>query len=567
LSKNLESLKPGYDVVVVGSGYGGGVAASRLARCGLGVCVLERGREILTGEFPDRMSRAIKDFQITGDNINFGSSQGLFDIRVGDDIHVLQGCGLGGTSLINANVCLKPDPRVFEDPVWPEDIRKDDSLTLGFARAREMLRPTMFKDQYSLLKLRALDTASDALGTHMVCPPLHVTFRERVNAANIIQPACTLCGDCCSGCNVGAKTTVNLTYLPDAVAHGAEIFSGIKVRSLSKHNEGGWQIYYEINGSQGSNEIAPNGQIDCKILILAAGSLGTCEILLRSAEQGLALSNKLGKRFTGNGDVLAIGYNNDVDVNSVGIGFPPKVNGEPVGPAVAGLIDLRQTENVDDGVAIVDASIPSSMATGLASILAGADAAFGVDGDHTLADELDEFGRALKGLVNGAYSGAVRNTQSFLAIGHDQCSGELFLENDQIKINWPNAARQEVFRRIDDALTRAVAATGGTYIRNPLSETVLGENLLTVHPLGGAPMGESHENGVVNHKGEVFDPGNSEIQNALHDGLYICDGSIMPRSLGIHPLFTITAMAERILMHLYRDRSFIYVDTTTDELA
>jgi len=289
--------------------------------------------------------------------------------------------------------------------------------------------------------------------------------------------------------------------------------------------------------------------------------------LLRSAQQGLALSDKLGTRFTGNGDALAIGYNNDIEVNGIGIGFPPKISREAVGPAVAGLIDLRLTDNVDDGIAVVDASIPSSMATGLSSLLAGAGLAFGDDQNHTLSDEMDELGRALKGLVKGAYSGAVRNTQTFLAIGHDQCNGEMLMENDQIKINWPGAARQEVFRRIDDALTKAVSATGGTYIRNPLSETILGENLLTVHPLGGAPMGDSHLNGVVNHKGEVFDPEPSQLDKAVHDGLYICDGSIMPKSLGIHPLFTITAMAERIMIHLYRDRSLPYTDTKSNELV
>src|SRR5665648_737148 len=106
LSSSPNAIKSAYDVVVIGSGYGGGVAASRLARAGQRVCVIERGREFLTGEFPSRLPELRRELQLNGGKMRSGSRTGLFDFRLGADIHVLVGCGLGGGSLINAAVAV-----------------------------------------------------------------------------------------------------------------------------------------------------------------------------------------------------------------------------------------------------------------------------------------------------------------------------------------------------------------------------------------------------------------------------------------------------------------------------
>jgi cholesterol oxidase len=141
LSSSLDELKPEYDAIVVGSGYGAGVAASRLARIGLKVAVLERGREIQLGAFPDTMEEATAELQYTLGDRHIGRRTGLYDLHLGRDMHVLTGCGLGGTSLINANVSLPPDPRVWEDPCWPPSILAEGTLEEGFNRAARMLRP------------------------------------------------------------------------------------------------------------------------------------------------------------------------------------------------------------------------------------------------------------------------------------------------------------------------------------------------------------------------------------------------------------------------------------------
>ena len=156
LARELDQMQPRYDAIVVGSGYGAGVAASRLARMGFSVAVLERGREFAIGEFPDTLPEASQECQYRFEDSHHGKRNGLFELHYGRDMHVLVGCGLGGTSLINANVSLPPDPRVWEDPRWPPELLADDTLEEGFARARRMLRPVPYPDKVSARQAGAI---------------------------------------------------------------------------------------------------------------------------------------------------------------------------------------------------------------------------------------------------------------------------------------------------------------------------------------------------------------------------------------------------------------------------
>ena len=132
LSTPLAQIQKHYDVVVIGSGYGGGIASSRLARSGKKVCLLERGKEFLPGEFPNDQGEALESFQVKTPEKDVGSPTGLFEFHVNKDINVVTGCGLGGTSLINANVALKADDRVFGNGKWPAELLSD----LGTASRR-----------------------------------------------------------------------------------------------------------------------------------------------------------------------------------------------------------------------------------------------------------------------------------------------------------------------------------------------------------------------------------------------------------------------------------------------
>lgn len=546
LAKSLDQIKPVYDVIVIGSGYGGGVSASRLSRAGLSVAVFERGREFLTGEFPSRFPDLKNELQVRGTVMPQGPETALYDVRVGKDMHVLVGCGLGGGSLVNAGVALRPDQRVFDDPVWPGQIRQDGLLDEGYRRAESWLRPMAHDRAADMTKYQSLAKARPALAddyeTELIAPRVVVSFEEQENAAGITQPACTLCGDCCGGCNVGAKNTVALTYLPDAVRHGAELFTHAKVRTIEKCTDGSWTV--DILRLD-TDKTAPDQtlSVTAKTVILSAGTLGTSEILLRSAKKGLALSDRLGHRFSANGDIIAFGYGATETVNSVGVGHPKRVEDMDVGASVSGQIEVHDDDTLENQLTVQEGAIPSALAPILPYLFVPNGRIVG----------------ALKSLINGVYKGPFKHLQTFFAVSHDSASGRFTLDDDQLALSWPNAKDEDVYKRLDGVIERIVNTSGGSYVKNPLSGTVMGHQPATAHPLGGCAMASDSSGGVVNHKGQVFDPGKNDetagnqATTHVHDGLYVVDGSVIPRSLGCNPLLTITALAERAMAHFAID--------------
>lgn len=559
LSRPLAELKDGYEIVVIGSGYGGGIAASRLARAGRQVCLLERGREILPGEYPDTLPEAVRETQVHGPLGQAGSRTALLEFRIHDDISVFQGCGLGGTSLVNANVSLPADRWVFDDPHWPAELRADYDTLLadGYRRAKEMLRPQPYPAAAPPLpKLQALEKSAAHLGSTLSRPPINVSFTAGVNHVGVEQAACTGCGDCVSGCNVGAKNTTLMNYLPDACNFGAEIYTQVSVRHLTRAADGRWLVHYQALHTGREAFDAPLMTLRADIVILAAGTLGSTEILLRSRDHGLPVSAALGRRFTGNGDVLAFGYNNDVPVNGVGFGLHNPRHIPPVGPCITGAIDLRGAEKGEKGMIIEEGSIPGALAPLLPGVLAAVAAVVGKDTDGGVLDEMREHAREAESAVRGAYHGAVRHTQTYLVMSHDDTGGEMRLQNDRLRVEWKGVGAQPAFARVNQALQQATQATGGTFVPNPAWSNLFGQgsDLMTVHPLGGCAMGATAATGVVNHKGQVF--AGAEADAGVHEGLYVADGAVIPRSLGVNPLLTISALAERACALLAKDRGW-----------
>src|SRR5262249_36438704 len=207
-------------------------------------------------------------------------------------------------------------------------------LAEGYARADRWLRPSCDPTAPERRKYQALTHASVALGTAPVRAPVVVGFEATVNPAGVAQPACTRCGDCCGGCNTGAKNTVALTYLPDAVRHGAEIFTHARASHLTKVHGKGWRVHFDRQNGAGAPSGA--GSVTADIVILAAGSLGSTEILLRSRERGLALSDRLGRSFSANGDIIAFGYGAKLPRNAIGVGASPHGEGPVRGASGAG---------------------------------------------------------------------------------------------------------------------------------------------------------------------------------------------------------------------------------------
>ncbi|MEO8336113.1 MAG: GMC family oxidoreductase N-terminal domain-containing protein [bacterium] len=546
----IDRMSEEYDVIVVGSGYGGAINASRLARAGLKVCLLERGDERQPGDFPEGPLEAMREVQMDFANRRVGAPNALYDFHVNADISVLVGCGLGGTSLINANVAILPDERVWLDSKWPDAIRADRETRFadGVTRANEMLRPMSFPSHVAQPhKLQAMARSAKHMGAAVFQPPITVSFEDGINHVGIEQHACNNCGNCVGGCNIGAKNTLLMNYLPDAHNHGAEIFTGCSVRRLERKGKR-WLVRFEVSGSGMRKFGASSMFVAAETVILAAGSLGSTEILLRSRDAGLSMSDKVGHSFTGNGDVLGFAYNADIPIHGIGVGS--KRQGGP-GPCITSLIDLRNTEKLEDGMIIEEGVIPSTLAPMLASSLFMAARMLGKDTDSGLQDFAEEKVREMKALIPGISTGAVANTQTFLVMAHDDSCGKIALVGDRVRIHWPDCGKQSIFERINAELLRATAALGGTYIKNPSWSDRLGKNLVTVHPLGGCGMSETAEHGVVDDRGRVFA---GVAGSEVHEGLYVSDGSIMPRSLGVNPFLTISALAERTAALIAEER-------------
>ncbi|HEX7935422.1 MAG TPA: alpha/beta fold hydrolase [Paraburkholderia sp.] len=550
LSSAVTAMQAHYEVVVVGSGYGGAIAASRMARAGRSVCVLERGREFMAGEYPRTPFQGAEQIQYNTPLAQIGSPLALLEVHVNDDVNAVVGCGLGGTSLVNANVALKIDPRLWDDARWPAALRADVAgRDTGYRRAWDMLEPSPVPSHFrELPKLLALEKSAEALGMadRFSTPPVTVTFVDRTNAAGVGQKACKGCGDCNSGCNYDAKNSTHMNYLPDAVAHGAQIFTGAAVHSVVRNvATQKWQVAYQLVHLGRESYDAPDLFVSADVVIVSAGTIGSSALLLRSRNAGLSVSDALGKHFTGNGDVLAFAYNTDDVVNGVGWGAHDPGEIPPVGPTIAGLIDLRNTADVKDGFVIEEGSLAGPVGAALVGLLGAAAPLEGVDvgGPRSAQQQLAYDAREAESILRGPYHGALNHTQSYLVMAHDDESGQITVnDKGRARIAWENAGKQPIFATVEETLKNATVPLGGKYLRDPISNAVLGNRIVTVHPLGGCGMGEDAEHGVVDHRGRVF---SGTTGADVHKGLYVMDGAVMPMSLGVNPLWTISALAER----------------------
>ena len=230
---------------------------------------------------------------------------GLYELLNFDDISVIKGCGLGGTSLINANVAATPDADVFDQPEWPAELNWE-SLERFYDRARTTLGAGPDPRAWTFPKVQAMDKRARELGMRAFPLDLAINFSESgFNEHGVPQRPCLGCGDCTTGCNHLSNNTLYMNYSPMARNAGAHIFTETSVGWVERAAEGGWLVHVR-HGDPGEPFTFLAGNV-----ILAAGSVNSSEILLRSQMHGLSLSREAATRFSCNDEFFGLGYNGE----------------------------------------------------------------------------------------------------------------------------------------------------------------------------------------------------------------------------------------------------------------
>ncbi|CZR65496.1 related to cholesterol oxidase precursor [Phialocephala subalpina] len=564
ISRPVELLRNEYDCIVIGSGYGGGVAASRMARAGQSVCLLERGKERWPGEYPSGFLDAVGQLHVSGEfapgflkgaMVEGGDPTGLYHLICGKGQNAFVGNGLGGTSLLNANVFLEADDKTMKMDAWPRELRKPNSLKPYYDRAASVLEPEEYpQDWPDLPKLTMLEKQAQALGMGDKFRRVKQTtrFKGGPNSTGVEMYPSALTGMDCTGVNDGSKSSTLVNYLSDAWNWGAEMFCECEVRYIKKpppdSEEDGYIVFFAWHGAN-RGAFRDNLYEDLmwvrakKCVFLGAGSIGTTEILLRSKKLGLSMSDKVGVGMSGNGDILSFGYNCDSEVNGIGRQYPSPY--KPVGPTITGVIDCREQDNPLDGFVIEEGAIPKALAPlfqTMLEMMPGNQLPKG----QTLTEKVKHALAQQGSRFLGPYfpKGSIERTQTYLIMSHDSNQATLTLKDDKPILEFLGVGRSDHVEYLNDLLRQATQAVGGTYVNSPFY-ACLGQQEITVHPIGGACMSDCGLDGVTNHFGEVF-AGNGE---ETHEGLIVTDGAVIPTALGVNPFATITALAERSVEH------------------
>jgi cholesterol oxidase len=529
--------KQTWDFVVIGSGFGGSVSAMRLSEKGYRVLVLERGKRFGDEDFPKTNWNVFK-YLWRPELRCFG----IQEISFMNDIMVLHGSGVGGGSLVYANVLMEPTDELFAAPAWSKLADWKTVLRPHYDTAKRMLgvaaNPCLTPADHVLL-----DIAREHGREHTFRPAnVAVFFGEPgqtvpdpyFDGAGPARTGCIYCGGCMVGCRHNAKNTLVKNYLYFAEGHGAEIRAeaeAMDIRPLPEGQSDGAR--YEVVYRR-PTDLPPLGRrwtVRARNVVVAAHALGTLRLLFRCRDVTRSLSRlspRLGDQVRTNSEALVGSTSRDRETDFA------------TGLAITSIFALDEVTQVEPVRYPHGSSFMRLLAI---PMIEGADTIskrFLKTLWHGLMHPLDFF--YAKFFSRWAKSSTIllimQTVDSTMRIRRGRNFFTLFRRNLVTKLDNPNQPLSPD-EKLSHGLTHAFARKTDGIAQDTIPETLFGIPA-TAHLIGGCPMGQDASEGVVNARCEAFN----------YPGLYVVDGSIMPGNPGVNPSLTITALAEYAMSHI-----------------
>lgn len=514
------------DFLIVGSGFGGSVAALRLVEKGYSVLVIEKGRRFGPGDFPKTNWNLRRWLWLP--SLNF---RGLFKMTFMRHVTVLSGVGVGGGSLVYANTLPVPKDPYFQSASWSHLADWKTELMPHYETAKTMLGAT--QNPRETMPDRVLREVARDLGReeHFSSNDVAIYFGD--SGVTVPDPyfdgegpertGCIYCGACMTGCRHGAKNTLDKNYLYLAEKQGAQVVSNTEVTAVRPREDGGFSV--EARTARGWLG-RKRRSFSAERVIFAGGVMGTVPLLLkmRTDPQGLpALSPRVGHSVRTNSESL------------IAVVAPKKEINFSEGIAITSILHTDEHSHVEP--------VRYGSGSGFFRVLMAPHG----PGGHALARVFNGLRSFVRRPVRWLRAIFVRNfaRRSLILLYMRTLEGTLAF---CLKRSWLRPWRRRLATRLGsgpaptasipeatDIATRVAEKVGGVPA-SLVSETVLGIPT-TAHILGGCCMGGDADEGVIDPEHRVFG----------YDGLYVVDGSAISANPGVNPSLSITAMAERAM--------------------
>lgn len=516
-----------YDFAIIGSGFGGSVAALRLAEKGYRVAVIEQGSRVTPLDMEEASKSITKLFWMPPLGLKGFFTQDFFR-----HLSIVGGVGVGGGSIVYAAVLLHPKDDFFSDPSWSGlGVNWKKELKPHYGTASKMLGVTEnpgldIMDGYlkkTARRMGALKTFGPTPNGIYFGKPEVVRADPYFGGQGPARDGCHLCGECLTGCKHGSKNTLDKNYLYLAEKNGAVILTNRKVIDIIPGEDG----TYKLKMKDPTRLFGSRPDITAKKVIVAGGVLGTLELLFRCRDvtRSLpALSKQLGKVVRTNSEaiVAALSPDRDLDLShgtTISSHFYPDRHTH---------ITQNRFPRGYDFMKWYCGPLVDNPKPLFRSLI-------------TLWRIFTKPSVLIKNLTASNWHRRIivltvmQNLDNRISFAYGRGLSSLFLDRRLRSRRWKEKEAPTNLPVANEAARIIAEELGGEPI-NVIMESLFNQST-TAHILGGCHMGMSAEDGVIGTDHQAFG----------YPGLYVLDGAAVSANVGVNPSLTITALAERAM--------------------